>query len=144
MTINNSIVTSQPFRIKLLRILPVEWTVVEQINWNVNNCSLWNSSSIDNSCLFAIAIRSVTSKVRVNACAGHWCMLAHKYACTHYQLLWCWWVETKSFLYNIIKIGDFLSCHIQSWFLHASSLCIMMSLIDYLKIVKEQTGLSSK
>ena len=48
----------KPVRIKLFRVLPVEWAVVEHTDGDSNDCSFGNSDSIDDCCLLAVAISS--------------------------------------------------------------------------------------
>ena len=38
---------TSPLRVKLLRIRPVLWVVMEEIEWDMYCCPLWDSDSID-------------------------------------------------------------------------------------------------
>jgi hypothetical protein len=45
-----------PVRIKLFRVCPVVWVVVEVINWHHNGDLLWNSESIDDHSFVAVTV----------------------------------------------------------------------------------------
>ena len=52
-------ITFKPVRIKLFRVLPINWAMVDDTNRYNNNNSFWDSNSIDNSSLIAVSISSI-------------------------------------------------------------------------------------
>ena len=92
-----------PVRVKLLRVLPVEWISLDQADWYGNGGSLGNGETVHHCGLGAVAITP--------ACT--WQNEYNSFHCTHTNILRPRRVEAKSFLDHIVNRGDLLSSCVQ-------------------------------